>query len=80
MLRDNHTFTHQGCTYSCRVMMAGVSSAPPPAIPSNAFWTVTANGVERKVFDAEPDHLRDERAVQEFEQRVIAAMAPYVSE
>lgn len=80
MLKDKYTFTHEGRTYSCRLGMAGVSSAPPPAIESNAFWSVTMDGVERKVFDAEPDDLADDKAAREFEQRVIAEMAPYVSE
>lgn len=80
MLNDKYTFTHEGHTYSCQLRMAGVSAAPPPAIESNAFWSVEMDGVERKVFDAERDDLQDEETVQDFEKRVIAAMAPYVSE
>ncbi len=79
-MRGEHVFTHEGRTYTCRLRMAEVGAAERTAIEPNGFWSVTMDGVERKVFDAEPDDLRDERAVQELEQRVIAAMAPYVSE
>ena len=80
MLRQEHTFTREGRTYICRTRMAGVSAAPPPAKESNAYWAVTVDGVERRAFDADPDDLVGEQAIGEFEQRVIAAMAPYGSE
>jgi hypothetical protein len=60
--------------------MAEVGDPELTAIEPNGFWVVTVGGVERKVFDAEPDDLADDRAVREFEERIVAAMAPYVSE
>lgn len=80
MLNDSHTFTHKGRTYRCQLRMAEVGAAERTAIEPNGFWVVTVGGVERKVFDAEPGDLADDKAVREFEERIVAAMAPYVSE